>query len=92
MDRPVLLHARACFIPQKNYMKRGQTDISIDRYIDGHRDSMKESAKGRFFENGRAKGLVNVVGAPFLQEQRGAYHPRSDPEAYPKTGRMVSVV
>ena len=23
----------------------------MDRYVDGHRNSMKESAKGRFFEN-----------------------------------------
>ena len=32
-------------------MKRGQIYRYIDRYIDGHRDSMKELAKGRFFEN-----------------------------------------
>ena len=32
---------------EKNYMKRGQTAC---RLHDGHRDSMKESAKGRFFE------------------------------------------
>ena len=32
---------------EKNNMKR---DRYIDRQIDGHRDSMKESAKGRFFE------------------------------------------
>ena len=32
---------------EKNYMKREH----IYTYIDGHRDSMKESAKGRFFEN-----------------------------------------
>ena len=31
---------------EKNYMKRGHINI----YIDGHCDSMKESAKGRFFE------------------------------------------
>ena len=37
-------------------MKRGH--IYIYTHIDGHRDSMKESAKGRFFENaqGRFKG------------------------------------
>ena len=35
---------------EKNYMKRGHIYIYIHIYIDGHRDSMKESAKGRFFE------------------------------------------
>ena len=52
MDEAVLLHARACLIPRKkNYMKRGHIDRYIDRYIDGQCDSMKELARGRFFEN-----------------------------------------
>ena len=33
-------------------MKRGHIDrMQTDRYIDGRRNSMKELAKGRFFEN-----------------------------------------
>ena len=40
----------------KNYMKREHIYI----YIHGHRDSMKESANGRFFEK-YFKALLNVI-------------------------------
>ena len=59
---------------EKNYMKRGHINIYIYTHIDGHRDSMKESAKGRFFENNVAKvkdilnpeGLKNYIIAQYL--------------------------
>ena len=41
---------------EKNCMGRGHTDT----HMDGHRDSMKESAKGRFFENILGTALLSI--------------------------------
>ena len=46
---------------EKNRMEKGQTD----RHMNGHRDSMNESAKGRFFEN-LFKSYGHVIGGFFL--------------------------
>ena len=50
---------------EKNRMKR---DIQTRKHTDGHRDSMKESAKGRFFENVRFSILLVVLGNTYLEE------------------------
>ena len=45
-------------------MKRGHIDrMQIDNNIDGHRDSMKELAKGQFFENCTVMGDLKVAPA-----------------------------
>ena len=54
---------------EKNYMKRGHIykyiyPAYINTHIDGHRDSMKESGKGRFFEKYQISPILQDPNCP----------------------------
>ena len=66
--------------PRKKSHEKGQTHRQTHRQTHGHRDSMKESAKGRFFENPaygrrRISRPMRIVG-PIQFWKNGKNHPK----------------